>query len=36
MRDYSVGRAWTDGRIQSVSGGTAEIQKETIARGLGL
>ena len=36
MREYSVGRAWADSRIQSIFGGTTEIQKEIIARGLGL
>src|SRR6201994_300718 len=36
MREYAVGRAWTDGRIQSIFGGTTEIMKEIIGRGLGL
>jgi alkylation response protein AidB-like acyl-CoA dehydrogenase len=36
MCDHPVGRAWTDSCIQSVFGGTTEIQKEIIARGLGL
>src|SRR6201997_5801683 len=36
MREYAVGRAWADSRIQSIFGGTTEIQKEIIARGLGL
>src|ERR1700761_1092025 len=36
MREYPVGRAWADSRIQSIFGGTTEIQKEIIARGLGL
>ena len=36
MREYSVARAWADSRIQSIFGGTTEIQKEIIARGLGL
>src|SRR5690242_11085107 len=36
MREFSVGRAWADSRIQSIFGGTTEIQKEIIARGLGL
>ena len=36
MREYSVGRAWADSRIQSIFGGTTEIQKEIIARSLGL
>ena len=36
MREYPVGRAWADGRVQSIFGGTTEIQKEIIARNLGL
>jgi len=36
MREYAVGRAWADSRIQSIFGGTTEIQKEIIGRGLGL
>ena len=36
MREYAVGRAWTDSRVQSIFGGTTEIQKEIIARSLGL
>jgi acyl-CoA dehydrogenase len=36
MREYPVGRAWADSRVQSIFGGTTEIQKEIIARGLGL
>ena len=36
MREYAVGRAWTDSRVQSIFGGTTEIQKEIIGRGLGL
>jgi acyl-CoA dehydrogenase len=36
MREYPVARAWADSRIQSIFGGTTEIQKEIIARGLGL
>jgi alkylation response protein AidB-like acyl-CoA dehydrogenase len=36
MREYQVGRAWADGRVQSIFGGTTEIQKEIIGRGLGL
>jgi alkylation response protein AidB-like acyl-CoA dehydrogenase len=31
-----VARAWADGRVQSISGGTTEIMKEIIGRGLGL
>ena len=36
MHEYAVGRAWTDGRVQSIFGGTTEIMKEIIGRGLGL
>jgi acyl-CoA dehydrogenase len=36
MREYAVGRAWADSRVQSIFGGTTEIQKEIIGRGLGL
>jgi alkylation response protein AidB-like acyl-CoA dehydrogenase len=36
MREYPVARAWADGRVQSIFGGTTEIMKEIIARGLGL
>jgi len=36
MREYPVGRAWTDSRVQSIFGGTTEIMKEIIGRGLGL
>jgi alkylation response protein AidB-like acyl-CoA dehydrogenase len=36
MREYPVARAWVDSRIQSIFGGTTEIQKEIIGRGLGL
>ena len=36
MREHSVHRAWADSRIQSIFGGTTEIQKEIIARGLRL
>jgi alkylation response protein AidB-like acyl-CoA dehydrogenase len=36
MREYPVARAWADSRVQSIFGGTTEIQKEIIARNLGL
>jgi alkylation response protein AidB-like acyl-CoA dehydrogenase len=36
MREYPVARAWADGRVQSIFGGTTEIMKEIIGRGLGL
>jgi alkylation response protein AidB-like acyl-CoA dehydrogenase len=36
MREYSVARAFADGRAQSIFGGTTEIMKEIIGRGLGV
>ena len=36
MREYTDGWAWADGRLQSIFGGTTEIMKEIIGRGLGL
>jgi alkylation response protein AidB-like acyl-CoA dehydrogenase len=36
MREYPVARAWADTRVQTIFGGTTEIQKEIIGRGLGL
>jgi alkylation response protein AidB-like acyl-CoA dehydrogenase len=36
MREYAVGRAWTDSLVRSSGGGTTEIMKEIIGRGLGL
>jgi acyl-CoA dehydrogenase len=36
MREYPVARAWADTRVQAIFGGTTEIQKEIIGRGLGL
>jgi alkylation response protein AidB-like acyl-CoA dehydrogenase len=36
MREYPVARAFTDGRVQTIFGGTTEIMKEIIGRGLGL
>jgi acyl-CoA dehydrogenase len=36
MREYPVARAWADSRAQSIYGGTTEIMKEIIGRGLGL
>ncbi len=36
MREYPVARAWADSRAQSIFGGTNEIMKEIIGRGLGL
>ena len=34
--EYAVGRAWANGRIQSIFGGTTEIMEEIIGRSLGL
>ncbi len=36
MREYPVARAFADGRAQTIFGGTTEIMKEIIGRGLGL
>ena len=36
MREFGVARAWTDSRVQTIFGGTTEIMKEIIGRGLGL
>jgi acyl-CoA dehydrogenase len=36
MREYPVARAYLDSRVQTIFGGTTEIQKEIIGRGLGL
>ncbi|MDX1448568.1 MAG: acyl-CoA dehydrogenase family protein [Acidimicrobiia bacterium] len=36
MREYPIARAWADGRVQTIYGGTTEIMKEIIGRGLGL
>jgi alkylation response protein AidB-like acyl-CoA dehydrogenase len=36
MTEYPVARAWLDGRVQSIYGGTNEIMKEIVGRGLGL
>ena len=34
MNEYRVARAFTDGRIQTIYGGTTEIMKEIIGRSL--
>ena len=34
MREYSIARAWTDARVMRIYGGSSEIMKEIIARGL--
>jgi acyl-CoA dehydrogenase len=36
MREYQVARAFADGRVQTIFGGTTEIMKEIIGRGLGV
>ncbi|MGE5831041.1 MAG: acyl-CoA dehydrogenase family protein [Micromonosporaceae bacterium] len=36
MLEYPVARAWLDSRVQTIDGGTTEIMKEIIGRGLGL
>ena len=36
MREYPVARAFADGRVQSIFGGTTEIKKEIIGRELGV
>ncbi|MFC7362009.1 acyl-CoA dehydrogenase family protein [Nocardioides astragali] len=36
MNEYPISRAYTDSRIQTIYGGTTEIQKEIIGRMLGL
>ncbi|MEH0974138.1 acyl-CoA dehydrogenase family protein [Micromonospora sp. CPCC 205546] len=36
MLEYPVAKAWLDGRVQTIYGGTTEIMKEIIGRGLGL
>ena len=36
MTEYPVAKAWLDGRVQTIYGGTTEIMKEIIGRSLGL
>ena len=36
MMEYPVAKAWQDARIQTIYGGTTEIMKEIVGRGLGL
>ncbi len=36
MMEYPVAKAWLDSRVQTIYGGTTEIMKEIIGRGLGL
>jgi len=35
MREYAIGRAYTDARAQRIYGGTSEIMKEIIGRSMG-
>jgi len=34
MREYPISRAFVDARIQRIFGGTSEIMKEIISRGI--
>ncbi len=34
MADYAIGRAWADARVGRIYGGSSEVMKEIIARGL--
>ncbi len=36
MNEYPISKAYTDSRIQTIYGGTTEIMKEIIGRGMGL
>jgi len=36
MMEYPIARAWVNSRVQTIYGGTTEIQKEIIGRSLGL
>ena len=36
MSEYAVSKAWLDGRVQAIYGGTNEIMKEIVGRTLGL
>ncbi len=36
MTEYPIARAYLDSRVQTIYGGTTEIQKEIIGRSLGL
>ncbi len=36
MTEYPIARAWVNSRVQTIYGGTTEIQKEIIGRSLGL
>ena len=34
MAEYPIARLWTDARVLRIYGGTSEIMKELVARGL--
>jgi len=36
MVDYDVARAWRDGRVQTIYGGTNEVMKEIVGKSLGV
>jgi alkylation response protein AidB-like acyl-CoA dehydrogenase len=36
MEEYPIARAWRDGRVPTIYGGTTEIMKEIVGRSLGL
>jgi alkylation response protein AidB-like acyl-CoA dehydrogenase len=36
MEEYAIAGAWRDARVMTIYGGTTEIMKEIIGRGLGL
>jgi alkylation response protein AidB-like acyl-CoA dehydrogenase len=36
MMEYPIAQAYLDARLQTIYGGTTEIMKEIIGRGLGL
>jgi alkylation response protein AidB-like acyl-CoA dehydrogenase len=36
MTEYPIAKAYLDARIQTIFGGTTEIMKEIIGRGLGV
>ena len=36
MADYDVARAWRDGRVQTIYGGTNEGMKEIVGKSLGV
>jgi alkylation response protein AidB-like acyl-CoA dehydrogenase len=36
MEEYPIARAWRDGRVPTIYGGTTEIMKEIVGRSLGV